>query len=118
MEGEGRRKEIEKMNEKRKSKIKEKTASSRSKNQGNKHDRKLPPTLHGKNPPDARVENTENAENEPFSTTERSERVENFLYRATRKYTEAGIEQATVAMQCLGANSPEPCRHAVPKCHA
>ena len=45
-------------------------------------------------------------ENEPFSTAERSERVENFLFHATREYTEAGIEQAAVAMQCLGANSP------------
>ena len=47
-------------------------------------------------------------ENEPFSTAERSERVENFLFRATREYTEAGIEQAIVAMRRLGANSPEP----------
>ena len=39
-----------------------------------------------------------NTENEPFSTAERSERVENFLFRATREYTEAGIEQ-----RCLGA---------------
>ena len=45
---------------------------------------------------------------EPFSTAERSERVENFLFRATREYTEAGIEQAIVAMRRLGANSPEP----------
>ena len=49
-----------------------------------------------------------------FSTAERSERVENFLFRATREYTEAGIEQATVAVRCLGANSPEPRRRAVP----
>ena len=48
------------------------------------------------------------SENEPFSTAERSERVENFLFRATREYTEAGIEQAIVAMRRLGANSPEP----------
>ena len=47
-------------------------------------------------------------ENEPFSTAEQSERVENFLFRATREYTEAGIEQAIVAMRHLGANSPEP----------
>ena len=53
-------------------------------------------------------------ENEPFSTAERSERVENFLFRATREYTEAGIEQATVAMRYLGADSPEPRRRAVP----
>ena len=46
--------------------------------------------------------------NEPFSTAERSERVENFLFRATREYTEAGIEQ-----RYLGANSPEPRRRAV-----
>ena len=46
---------------------------------------------------------------------ERSERVENFLFRATREYTEAGIEQATVAMRCLGANSPEPRRRTVPR---
>ena len=54
-------------------------------------------------------------ENEPFSTAERSERVENFHFRATREYTEAGIKQATVAMRCLGANSPEPGRRAVPE---
>ena len=54
-------------------------------------------------------------QNEPFSMAERSERVENFLFRATREYTEAGIEQATVAMQCHGANSPEPSRRAVPE---
>ena len=55
-------------------------------------------------------------ENEPFSLAERSERVENFLFRATREYmyTEAGIEQTTVAMRCHGANSPEPRRRAVP----
>ena len=53
--------------------------------------------------------------NEPFSTAERSERVENFLFRATRKYTEAGIEQETVAMRCQGANSPEPHRRGVPE---
>ena len=35
-------------------------------------------------------------------------RVENFLFRATREYTEAGLEQ-----RCLGANSPEPRRRAV-----
>ena len=52
-------------------------------------------------------------ENEPFSTAERSERVENFLFRATREYTEAGIEQAIVAMRRLGANSPEPRKRAV-----
>ena len=46
-------------------------------------------------------------QNEPFSTAERSERVENSLFRATREYTEAGIEQAIVAMLRLGANSPE-----------
>ena len=46
-----------------------------------------------------------------------SERVENFLFRATREYTAAGIEQATVAMRCLGANSPEPRRRAVPGWH-
>ena len=51
--------------------------------------------------------------NEPFSTAERSERVENFLFRATREYTEAGIEQAIVAMRRLGANSPEPRNRAV-----
>ena len=56
-------------------------------------------------------------ENEPFSTAERSERVENFLFCATREYMEAGIEQATVAMRCLGANSPEPRRRAVPGWH-
>ena len=53
------------------------------------------------------------SENEPFSTAERSERVENFLFRATREYTEAGIEQAIVAMRRLGANSPEPRKRAV-----
>ena len=53
-------------------------------------------------------EKTALLENEPFSTAERSERVENFLFRATRKYMEAGIEQ-----RCLGANSPEPRRRAV-----
>ena len=56
--------------------------------------------------------------NEPFSTAERVKRVENFLFRATREYTEAGSEQATIAMRCLGANSPEPRRRAVRKCHA
>ena len=35
--------------------------------------------------------------NEPFSTAEKSESIENFLFHATRDYTEAGIEQATVA---------------------
>ena len=52
--------------------------------------------------------------NEPFLTAERSERVENVFFRATQEYTEAGIEQATVAMRCHGANSPEPRRGAVP----
>ena len=52
-------------------------------------------------------------QNEPFSTAERRERVENFLFRATHEHTEAGIEQATVAMRCHGANSPEPRRRAV-----
>ena len=56
-------------------------------------------------------------QNEPFSTAERSERVENFLFRATREYTEAGIEQATVAMRRLGANSPEPRKRAVREWH-
>ena len=56
-------------------------------------------------------------EYEPFSTAERSERVENFLFRATRKYTEAGIEQAIVAMRRLGANSPEPRKRAVREWH-
>ena len=51
--------------------------------------------------------------NEPFSTAERSERVENFLFRAMREYTEAGIEQAIVAMRRLGANSPEPRKRGV-----
>ena len=51
--------------------------------------------------------------NEPFSTAERSERVENFLFRATREYAEAGIEQAIVAMQRLGANSPDLRKRAV-----
>ena len=55
--------------------------------------------------------------NEPFSTAERSERVENFLFRATREYTEAGIEQAIVAMRRLGANSPEPRKRAVHEWH-
>ena len=50
--------------------------------------------------------------NQPFSTAERSKRVENFLLRATCEYTEAGIEQ-----RCLGANSPEPRRRAVPGSH-
>ena len=40
--------------------------------------------------------------------------LKNFLFRATREYTEAGIEQATVALRCLGDNSPEPRRRAVP----
>ena len=53
-------------------------------------------------------------ENEPFSTAERSERVANFFFRATREHTEAAIEQATVAMRCHGANSPEPRGRAVP----
>ena len=52
-------------------------------------------------------------DNEPFSTADRSERVENFLFRATREYTEAGIEQAIVAMRRLGANSPELRKRAV-----
>ena len=56
-------------------------------------------------------------QNEPFSTAERSERVENFLFRATREYTEAGIEQAIVAMRRLGANSPEPRKRAVREWH-
>ena len=51
--------------------------------------------------------------NEPFSTAERSERVENFLFCATRDYTEAGIEQAFVAMRRLGASSPEPRKRVV-----
>ena len=51
--------------------------------------------------------------NEPFSTAERSERVENLLFRATREYTEAGIEQAIVAMQRLGANIPDLRKRAV-----
>ena len=38
-----------------------------------------------------------------------------FSFRTTREYTEAGIEQATVAMRCHGANSPEPRRRAVPR---
>ena len=60
-----------------------------------------------------KLKGKENCENEPFSTAERSERVENFLFRATREYTEAGIEQAIVAMRRLGANSPEPRKRAV-----
>ena len=36
------------------------------------------------------------------------------FFFAQRKYTEASIEQATVAMRCLGANSPEPHRRVVP----
>ena len=51
--------------------------------------------------------------NEPFSTAERSERVEKSPFRAMREHTEAGIEQAIVAMRRLGANSPEPCKRAV-----
>ena len=51
-------------------------------------------------------------ENVPFSTAQRSERVENFLFCTTREYTEAGIEQ-----RCLGTNSPEPRRRAVPRWH-
>ena len=39
----------------------------------------------------------------------------NFLFCGTREYTEAGIEQATVAMRYLGTNSLEPCRRAVPR---
>ena len=39
--------------------------------------------------------------------------LKNFLFRATREYTEAGIEQAIVAMRRLGANSPEPRKRAV-----
>ena len=58
------------------------------------------------------VQNWISWHNEPFSTAERSERVENFLFRATREYTEAGIEQRR-----LGANSPEPRRRAVPGWH-
>ena len=61
----------------------------------------------------ATVRSKAKGENEPFSTAERSERVENFLFRATREYTEAGIEQAIVAMRRLGANSPEPRKRAV-----
>ena len=34
--------------------------------------------------------------------------LKNFLFRATREYSEAGIEQAIVTMRRLGANSPEP----------
>ena len=49
---------------------------------------------------------SQESEIEPFSTPERSERVENFLFRATREYTEAGIEQAIVAMRRLGAVMP------------
>ena len=30
-----------------------------------------------------------------------------FFFAQTREYTEAGIEQATLAMRCLGTNSPE-----------
>ena len=41
-----------------------------------------------------------------------------FSFSRNAEYTEAGIEQATVAMRCFGANSPEPRRRAVPKCHA
>ena len=52
-------------------------------------------------------------DNEPFSTAERSEIVENLLFRATREYTEAGIEQAIVAMQRLGANIPDLRKRAV-----
>ena len=40
-----------------------------------------------------------------------------FSLCAQRKNTEAGIEQATVAMRCLGANSPEPRRRPVPRWH-
>ena len=57
------------------------------------------------------------ADNEPFSTAERSERVENSLFRAMREYTEAGIEQAIVAMRRLGANSPEPTKGAEREWH-
>ena len=57
------------------------------------------------------------SENEPFSTAERSERVENFLFRTTREYTEAGIEQAIVAERRLGTNSPEPRKRAVHEWH-
>ena len=52
-----------------------------------------------------------------YLRAERSERVENFLFRATREYTEAGIEQAIVAMRRLGANSPEPRKRAVREWH-
>ena len=55
---------------------------------------------------------TKTLKNESFSTAERSERVENSLFRATREYTEAGIEQAIVAMRRLGANSPVPRKRA------
>ena len=65
-----------------------------------------------------RVQVQKERENEPFSTAERNERVENFLFRATRENTDAGTEQVTVAMWCLGANSPEPRSRAVPKWHA
>ena len=44
---------------------------------------------------------------------EGSERVENILFRVTRENTEACIEQATAAMRCHGANSPEPRRRVV-----
>ena len=50
---------------------------------------------------------------EPFSTAERSERVENFFFSRNARIREAGIEQATVATRCLGANSPELHRRAV-----
>ena len=65
MEGEGRRKKIERMNEKRKSKSKKNEDSLQweLKTKAANNDRKLPPTLHGTNPPGACVENTDNAEN-------------------------------------------------------
>ena len=37
-----------------------------------------------------------------------------FFFAQTCEYTEAGIEQVTVAMRCLGANGPEPRKRAVP----
>ena len=49
--------------------------------------------------------------NEPFQCLNKVKELKNF---SLREHTEAGIEQATVAMQCHGANSPEPLRRAVP----
>ena len=71
------------------------------------------PILLQKIPKGIRLDVCKREMNEPFSTAERSERVENSLFRATREYTEAGIEQAIVAMQHLVANSPEPRKRAV-----